>query len=98
MSKSPTSHSVKNSINALMRSRNSPSVTMMNGIDRNLMIGATNALTMPMISATNSSDQKLLVTSSQPDEPSNPMPSRMTQAAASATTLVASHPMNFASP
>ena len=36
MSKRPASHSVNSSISALITSRNSPSVMMMNGIERNV--------------------------------------------------------------
>src|SRR4051812_34925520 len=100
MSKRPASHSVNNSMNALMTSRNSPSVMMMNGSDRSFSTGLTTELTTPRISATNSNDHSLSVTSLQPaSAPSpNPMPSKSWQATASATALVSSQPANLASP
>ncbi len=94
MSKRLTSHSVNSSISALIRSRNSPSVMMMNGIDRNFRTGATNEFTMPRISATKSSGQDPVL----PVRPLKLMSSKSHAATASVTALVASQAMNLRKP
>ena len=55
MSNWSASQPVRRSSAALITSRNSPSVTMMKGIERIVRIGFTNEVTTPRISETSSS-------------------------------------------
>ena len=61
MSSLSASQLVSFSIAALITSRNSPSVTTMNGIDRMASTGFTNDVTTPRISATSSSGHQLVL-------------------------------------
>ena len=62
------SQAVSISISALITSRNSPIVRMMNGIEKNVTTGFTKALTTPRISATSSSGPSLWWISAEPDD------------------------------
>ena len=81
------SQPVSSSMQALITSRNSPSVTMMNGIDRICRIGFTNDEMTPRISDTSSQSSHLSSNSARNgwDAPSNQMPSKIQAATASAT-------------
>src|SRR4051794_36964177 len=76
ISNRPAIQAVSISISALITSRNSPSVSTMNGIEKNVTTGFTNELITPRISDTRSSGRILCLTSSQPDDgPVKKMPS-----------------------
>ena len=62
MSRPPAIHAVSISIRALMTSRNSPSVRMMNGIEKNVTTGLTKLLTTPRISADQQQRDELVPT------------------------------------
>src|SRR4051794_10249039 len=66
MSSLSASQLVNLSIAALITTRNSPSVTTINGIDRKVSTGFTNDVTTPRISATSSSGTSLCLISSPP--------------------------------